>query len=122
MAIIDEHTAPELAQRVGRTRRTARLPPLGKALQARGPGLVFVVPTTLAGWRMARFHPLGDVILLQLGHDPASYTWPVYGCEVVLYADALDDRTVDRMVGVLLRAGATAVSTHRSGMAPVVSA
>jgi len=97
------------------------LPPFGKALLARGPGLVFVVPNTPAGWRTARLYPPGEVLILQLGHDPAVYTWPVRDCEVVLYADDLDDRTADRMVDVLLRAGAAVVATYRSGTLPVVA-
>jgi len=93
--------------------RSTRLPPFGKALQARGPGLVLVVPSTPTGWRMARIHPAGDVVLLQLGHDPAAYTWPVRDCLVVLYAALLDHRTAERTVDVLLRAGATLVDVYR---------
>lgn len=88
-----------------------RMPPLGKALLVRGPGLVLIVPSTLAGWRTARIHPPGDVLVLQLGHDPGLYDWSVVrDCEVVLYTEVLDVRTVDRMVRILELAGAT-VST-----------
>ena len=91
-------------------RKPRRLPPFAKALQARGPGLVLIVPNTEGGWHTVSVHPPGDVLVLQLGHDPVLYDWPVHDCEIVLYTDALDQRTVERMVDVLTRAGAAAVS------------
>jgi hypothetical protein len=89
-----------------------RLPPFGKALQARGPGLVFVVPNTPAGWRIAKMCESGEVLIYQPGHDPATYHWPVCGCEIVLFTEALDARATDRMVHVLESAGASVVSCH----------
>lgn len=95
-----------------RQKSAHRLPPFGKALQGRGPGLVLVVPNTCDGWRTANVHPPGDVLLLQLGHDPATYTWPVQGCDVVLYTESLDAVTADRTVDVLLRSGAVVVDCY----------
>jgi len=89
-----------------------RFPPFGKALQARGPGLVLIVPSTRAGWRTAMLHPCGDVLLYEPGRDPGLYEWPVTDSEVVLYTEALDRRSIDRMVQVLERAGATVVHCH----------
>ena len=87
-----------------------RLPALGKALQARGPGLVLIVPSTPEGWRCARLHPPGDVLVLQLGHDPMAYTWPVKGCEVVLYTEFLDQLTRNRTVEALMQGSAAVVA------------
>jgi hypothetical protein len=89
-----------------------KLPPFGKALQARGPGLVLIVPNTRDGWRTASLHPRGDVLLLALGHDPAAYHWPVADCEVVLYTEALDRPAIERTVQVLERAGAAVVDCY----------
>jgi hypothetical protein len=88
------------------------MPPFAKALQARGPGLVLVVPNTPDGWRTAKAHTRGDVLIYQLGHDPGLYQWPVRDCEVVLYTECLDAITVRRAVDVLLRAGAAVVDCH----------
>jgi len=95
-----------------RCRRMLRLPAFGKALQARGPGLVLIVPNTPDGWHCARLQPPGDVLVLQLGHDPAAYHWPVNDCEVVLYTECLDPPMVKRTVDALLKAGATVVETY----------
>jgi hypothetical protein len=92
--------------------RATRLPPFGKALQARGPGLVLIVPNTRDGWRTVNAHPRGDVLLYQLGCDPGVYHWPVKDCEVVLFTECLDATAVRRAVDVLMRAGAAAVSCH----------
>jgi len=86
-----------------------RLPPFGKALQARGPGLVLIVPGTLDGYLCARLQAPGDVLVLQLGHDPTAYHWPVRDCEVALYGEFLDDVTRDRAVAALTRGGAAVV-------------
>lgn len=90
-----------------------RLPPFGKALQARGPGLVLIVPNTHDGWRTAQLHDRGDVLIYQPGHDPGTYTWPVKGCEVVLYTEALDEAGAARLARVLERAGAAVVDRCR---------
>ena len=89
-----------------------RLPPFGKALQARGAGLVLIVPSTRDGWRTANLYPRGDVLIYQPGHDPATYSWPVADCDVVLYTEALDERMVKRAVDVLERAGAAVVDCY----------
>ena len=92
--------------------KLSRLPPFGKALQARGPGLVLIVPSTRDGWRTANLYERGEVLIYQPGHDPATYSWPVADCEVVLYTEALDESMVKRMVDVLERAGAAVVDCH----------
>jgi len=90
-------------------RKGGRLPPFAKALQARGPGLVLVVPSSIAGMRCARLHDPGDVLLLQLGHDPGLYHWPVQDCNEALNTESLDATTARRTVDVLMRSGAAAV-------------
>lgn len=89
-----------------------RLPSLGKALQARGPGLVLIVPSTPDGWNVVKRYAPGEVLVMQLGHDPATYAWPVKDCEVVLYTECLDARTQGRVLDALMRDGVAAVGCH----------
>ncbi|HQR23752.1 MAG TPA: hypothetical protein PK163_03135 [Steroidobacteraceae bacterium] len=65
------------------------------------------------GWRTARLYPPGDVLIVQLGHDPVLYDWSaVRDCVAVLYTEAFDRRTTDRMLQVLETAGVSLVSCY----------
>jgi hypothetical protein len=114
--------SPVLCVATVRGHPATRLPPFGKALQDRGPGLVLIVPNTADGWRTVNVHPRGDVLIYQLGHDPGLYHWPVQDCEVVLYTECFDPTTTKRAVDMLTRAGAAVVSCHAGrGTARVIA-
>lgn len=96
-------TIPE--PRAHRTRRGARLPAFGRALEERRQVGEFcnvrVHHGDDLGWNTARRHPPGDVLLLDPGCDPFALHWPVADLEVlvVLQPDDLARRTCRALIG-----------------------